>query len=194
MRNSYAKCIRRVNDSEIAFCAEAGISVAHCPESNLKLASGFAPIEKLRRAGINLALGTDGCASNNDLDLFGEMRTAALLAKAVANDAAALDAASALRMATLGGARALGLEAEIGSIEVGKSADLTTLKLDQFDTLPVYNAISQIVYASNRRDVADVWVAGRRKLDSGVLIDMDTRELSALARAWGERIRVGLGR
>jgi 5-methylthioadenosine/S-adenosylhomocysteine deaminase len=193
-RNLIAVHMTQLNDSEIAFCAEAGISVAHCPESNLKLASGFAPIEKLRKAGINLALGTDGCASNNDLDLIGEMRTAALLAKAVANDAAALDAASALRMATLGGARALGLETEIGSIEIGKSADLTTLNLDQFDTLPVYNAISQTVYASNRRDVSDVWVAGRRKLDSGVLIDMDTRELSALARAWGERIRAGLGR
>ena len=193
-RNLIAVHMTQLNDSEIAFCAEAGISVAHCPESNLKLASGFAPIEKMRRAGINLALGTDGCASNNDLDLIGEMRTAALLAKAVANDAAALDAASALRMATLGGARALGLESEIGSIEIGKAADLTTLRLDQFDTLPVYNAISQVVYASNRRDVSDVWVAGRRKLDGGVLVDTDTHELALLARAWGERIRAGLGK
>lgn len=193
-RNLIAVHMTQLNDSEIAFCAEAGISVAHCPESNLKLASGFAPIEKMRRAGINLALGTDGCASNNDLDLIGEMRTAALLAKAVANDAAALDAASALRMATLGGARALGLESEIGSIEIGKAADLATLRLDQFDTLPVYNAISQVVYASNRRDVSDVWVAGQRKLDAGVLVDMDTQELAMLARAWGERIRAGLGK
>ena len=123
-RNLIAVHMTQLNESEIAFCAEAGISVAHCPESNLKLASGFAPIEKLRKAGINIAIGTDGCASNNDLDMLGEMRTAALLAKAVANDAAAVDAASALHMATMGGARALGLESEIGSIEVGKSADL----------------------------------------------------------------------
>jgi 5-methylthioadenosine/S-adenosylhomocysteine deaminase len=193
-RNLIAVHMTQVNESEIAFCAEAGISVVHCPESNLKLASGFAPIERMRRAGINIAVGTDGCASNNDLDLIGEMRTAALLAKAVAQDASALDAASALRMATLGGARALGIDAEIGSIEAGKSADLTTLRLDQFDTLPVYNAISQCVYASNRRDVADVWIAGQRKLDSGVLVDTDTVELSRMARAWGERIRAGLGR
>ena len=116
------------------------------------------------------------------------------LAKAVANDAAAVDAASALHMATMGGARALGLESEIGSIEVGKSADLCMLRLDQFDTMPVYNAISQVVYASNRRDVSDVWVAGVRKLESGVLRDFDTQALTANARAWGERIRAGLGR
>ncbi len=193
-RNLIAVHMTQLNESEIAFCAEAGISVAHCPESNLKLASGFAPIEKLRKAGINIAIGTDGCASNNDLDMLGEMRTAALLAKAVANDAAAVDAASALHMATMGGARALGLESEIGSIEVGKSADLCMLRLDQFDTMPVYNAISQVVYASNRRDVSDVWVAGVRKLESGVLRDFDTQALTANARAWGERIRAGLGR
>ena len=193
-RNLIAVHMTQLNESEIAFCAEAGISVAHCPESNLKLASGFAPIEKLRKSGINIAIGTDGCASNNDLDMLGEMRTAALLAKAVANDAAAVDAASALHMATMGGARALGLESEIGSIEVGKSADLCMLRLDQFDTMPVYNAISQVVYASNRRDVSDVWVAGVRKLESGVLRDFDTQALTANARAWGERIRAGLGR
>jgi 5-methylthioadenosine/S-adenosylhomocysteine deaminase len=193
-RNLIAVHMTQLNDSEIAFCAEAGISVVHCPESNLKLASGFAPVERMRRAGINIAVGTDGCASNNDLDLIGEMRTAALLAKAVAQDASALDAASALRMATLGGARALGLEAEIGSIEIGKSADLTTLRLDQFDTQPVYNAISQCVYASNRRDIADVWIVGQRKLDAGVLVDTDTAQLSRMARDWGERIRAGLGR
>ena len=178
-----------LNDSEIAQCAEAGVSVAHCPESNLKLASGFCPVEKLRRAGINVALGTDGCASNNDLDMFGELRTAALLAKAVAADASALDAASALRMATWCGARALGIDAEVGSIEVGKAADLITLKLDQFDTLPIYNAISQVVYASNRRDVRDVWIEGVRKLDDGQLLDFDVAELAQMARGWGDRIR-----
>ncbi len=193
-RNLIAVHMTQLNDSEIAFCADAGITVAHCPESNLKLASGFAPIEKLRRAGINIAIGTDGCASNNDLDMFGEMRTAALLAKAVANDAAAFDAATALRAATLGGATALGLESEFGSLVIGKSADLCLLRLDDFDCLPVYNAISQIVYSSNRRDVRDVWVAGVRKLEDGHLVDFDTGQLAGLARAWGERIRAGLGR
>lgn len=181
----------QLSDSEIALCAETGVHVVHCPESNLKLASGFCPVEKLRRAGINVAIGTDGCASNNDLDLLGETRTAALLAKAVAGDASALDAASALRMATLCGARALGLDHEIGSIEVGKAADLITLRLDRFDSLPVFNAISQTIYASNRRDIGDVWVAGTRKLDAGVLVDIDTAELAARAREWGVRIAAG---
>ena len=193
-QNLIAVHMTQLNDSEIAFCAEAGINVAHCPESNLKLASGFAPIEKLRQAGINLALGTDGCASNNDLDMFGEMRTAALLAKAVARDAAAMDAATVLRMATMGGAQALGWADEIGSIEAGKSADLTLMNLDRFDSMPVYNAISQLVYASNRRDVTDVWVAGQRKVMDSALVDVDAQALAGIARGWGERIRAGLGR
>jgi len=146
----------QLTDAEIAACAEAGVSVAHCAESNLKLASGFCPAEKLRRAGVNLALGTDGCASNNDLDMFGEMRTAALLAKAVANDASALDAASALHAATLGGAKALGWNERIGSIEVGKQADLVAVRLDEIETQPMYSVISQLVYAAGRQQVSDV--------------------------------------
>ncbi len=188
-RNLIAVHMTQLTESEIAACAEAGVSIAHCPESNLKLASGFAPIEALRRAGANIAVGTDGAASNNDLDLIGEMKTAAQLAKAVAKDAAALDAAAALHMATLGGARALGWDERIGSIEVGKDADLTTIALDEFDTLPVYNPISQIVYASNRRDVRDVWVRGERKLDGGRLTGFDTEHLAATARGWGARMR-----
>jgi 5-methylthioadenosine/S-adenosylhomocysteine deaminase len=188
-RNLIAVHMTQLTESEIAACAEAGVSIAHCPESNLKLASGFAPIEALRRAGVNIAVGTDGAASNNDLDLIGEMKTAAQLAKAVAKDAAALDAAAALHMATLGGARALGWDERIGSIEVGKDADLTTIALDEFDTLPVYNPISQIVYASNRRDVRDVWVRGERRLDGGRLTGIDTEHLAATARRWGARMR-----
>src|SRR5690606_12241695 len=110
----------QLTGAEIELCAQRGVSVVHCPESNLKLASGFCPGRGLQRAGVIVAIGTDGCASNNDLDMFGEMRTAALLAKAVAGDAAAFDAASALRAATLGGARALGLDHLVGSIEAGK--------------------------------------------------------------------------
>ena len=188
-RNLIAVHMTQLTESEIAACAEAGVSIAHCPESNLKLASGFAPIEALRRAGVNIAVGTDGAASNNDLDLIGEMKTAAQLAKAVARDAAALDAAAALQMATLGGARALGWDERIGSIEVGKDADLTMIALDQFDTLPVYHPISQIVYASNRRDVRDVWVRGERRLDGGRLTGFDTEHLAATARGWGARMR-----
>src|SRR5262249_42960379 len=120
----------QLTDAEIAACAAAGVSIVHCPESNLKLASGFCPAEKLRRAGVNLAIGTDGCASNNDLDMFGEMRTAALLAKGVAGDASAFDAAYAVEAATLNGARALGLAERIGSIVAGKQADLVAVRLD----------------------------------------------------------------
>src|SRR5918993_2334082 len=119
----------QLTDAEIALCAARGVSVVHCPESNLKLASGFCRAADLHRAGVNLAIGTDGCASNNDLDMFGETRTAALLAKAVAEDASAFDAATALHAATLGGARALGFEALVGSIEPGKQADLVCVDL-----------------------------------------------------------------
>jgi 5-methylthioadenosine/S-adenosylhomocysteine deaminase len=178
----------QVSDPEIALCAEAGVSVVHCPESNLKLASGFCPAEKLRRAGVNLALGTDGCASNNDLDMFGELRTAALLAKAVAGDAAAYDDAFALRAATLNGARALQLDARIGSIEIGKRADLAAVKLDEVETQPLYNVVSHLAYAVSRRQVSDVWIDGVRKLDGGALVDFDLAGVLEKARRWRERI------
>ncbi|HVC18295.1 MAG TPA: amidohydrolase family protein, partial [Rhodanobacter sp.] len=169
-------------------CAEAGVSVVHCPESNLKLASGFCPAEKFRRAGVNLAIGTDGCASNNDLDMFGEMRTAAQLAKAVAQDAAAFDAAYALRAATLHGARAMGLDAQVGSIEIGKQADLAAVRLSDLESQPLFHVISQLVYATGRHQVSDVWIAGRRKLADRVLTGIDTDAVLARTRAWRERI------
>jgi 5-methylthioadenosine/S-adenosylhomocysteine deaminase len=178
----------QLNEGEIESCARAGVSVVHCPESNLKLASGFCPVAKLLAAGVNVALGTDGCASNNDLDMFGEMRTAALLGKGVAQDASALDAATVLRMATLNGARALGWEDRIGSIEVGKRADLTAVRLDALETLPMYHPLSQLVYVASRRDVSDVWIDGRRRLADGRLIDIDSAELAERARRWAQRI------
>ena len=178
----------QLTDAEIAACAEAGVSVAHCVESNLKLASGFCPAEKLRRAGVNLAIGTDGAASNNDLDMIGEMRSAALVAKAVAGDASAMDAASTLRAATLGGAKALGWEAKVGSIEPGKQADLAAIRLGEIETQPLYDAISQIVYAAGRHQVSDVWIAGVRKLRERALADLDVVEVLEKARRWGERI------
>lgn len=178
----------QLTDAEIALCAERGVSVVHCPESNLKLASGFCPIGKLQKAGVNVAIGTDGCASNNDLDMFGETRTAALLAKAVAEDAAAFDAATALRAATLGGARAMGLEERIGSIAPGKQADLAVVDLAALETQPLHHVLSQLVYAAGRHQVTDVWVAGRPKLRDRHLVDIDLDAVLANALQWRERI------
>jgi 5-methylthioadenosine/S-adenosylhomocysteine deaminase len=178
----------QLTDAEIALCAERGVSVAHCPESNLKLASGFCPIAKLQKAGVNIAIGTDGAASNNDLDMFGETRTAALLAKAVGEDAAAFDAFSALRAATLGGAKAIGLDERIGSIELGKQADLVVVDLSALETQPLHHVLSQLIYATGRHQVTDVWIAGKSKLRERILVDMDVDALIANARQWRERI------
>jgi len=152
----------QLTEAEIHLCAERGVSVVHCPESNLKLASGFCPACALDRAGVNLAIGTDGCASNNDLDMVGETRTAALLAKAVAQDAAALDAFTALRAATLGGARAIGFDHLVGSLEPGKQADIACIDLAALETQPLHHVVSQLVYAAGRHQVRDVWIAGVR--------------------------------
>ncbi|HZO03230.1 MAG TPA: TRZ/ATZ family hydrolase [Burkholderiales bacterium] len=158
-----------LEQGEIELLAHHGCSVAHCPSSNLKLASGFAPIEALRKAGVNICLGTDGAASNNRLDLLTEMRTAALLAKAVARDAEALPAHAALRAATLGGARALGLAGRIGSIEPGKRADLTAIALRAPELAPCYDPVSQLVYAAGREHVTHVWVDGALQVRDGEL-------------------------
>ncbi|MEW5824008.1 MAG: TRZ/ATZ family hydrolase [Pseudomonadota bacterium] len=175
--------------AEIDRLAETGVSVTHCPESNLKLASGFCPVAHLRKAGINVALGTDGAASNNDLDLFGEMRTAALLAKGVAGDATAIPAAEALRMATLGGALALGMGERIGSLEVGKQADLVAVDLGLLEThQPVYHPVSHLVYAASRHQISDVWVAGKRLLHGRVLTRMNESALFDIAAKWQERL------
>ena len=178
----------QLDDDEIALCAERGVHVAHCPESNLKLASGFCPACALLRAGVNVAIGTDGCASNNDLDMFGETRTAALLAKAVAGDASAFDAASALHAATLGGARALGFEGRIGSLEPGKHADIACIDLSQLETQPLHHVISQLVYATGRHQVTDVWIDGAPRLRDRELIGMDIEAIKANAREWRGRI------
>jgi 5-methylthioadenosine/S-adenosylhomocysteine deaminase len=178
----------QLTDAEIALCAQRGASVVHCPESNLKLASGFCRVADLSRAGVNVAIGTDGCASNNDLDMFGETRTAALLAKAVAQDAAAFDAATALRAATLGGAKALGFDHLVGSIEPGKQADLIVVDMSPLETQPLHHVASQLVYATGRQQVRDVWIAGRAKLRDRALVDMDEAAIVASARQWRERI------
>lgn len=176
--------------AEIERLARAGAHIAHCPESNLKLASGFCPTARLDAAGVNVAIGTDGAASNNDLDLFGELRTAALLGKGVAGDAAVLPAARVLHMATLGGARALGLAAETGSLKPGKTADIVAVDFGQPETQPVYNPISQLVYATGRHQVTDVWVAGRRLLADRRLTTLDIADLIQRARDWRQKIAV----
>ncbi len=178
----------QLTEAEIHLCAERGVSVVHCPESNLKLASGFCPACALERAGVTLAIGTDGVASNNDLDMFGETRTAAILAKAVAENAAALDASTALRAATLGGAKAIGFDHLVGSIEPGKQADLACVDLSALETQPLHNVISQLVYATGRQQVSDVWIAGRARLRERVLVDIDPARIVANARQWRDRI------
>ncbi|ABM61360.1 TRZ/ATZ family hydrolase [Halorhodospira halophila] len=178
----------QLESAEIERLAAAGAHVLHCPEANLKLASGFCPAAALTRAGVNVALGTDGVASNNDLDLIGEMRTAALLAKAVSGDAAALPAEQALAMVTINAARAFGLDDEIGSIVPGKAADLTAISLADLNQHPIYNPLSQLVYAANRQHVTDVWVGGQPRVRNGQLTTLDTAETIARAEQWRERI------
>ena len=178
----------QISEEDLALLVESNSSVIHCPESNLKLASGFCPVERLWQAGVNVAVGTDGAASNNDLDLLGETRTAALLAKAVAGSASALDAHRALRMATLNGARAMGLEAEIGSLEVGKAADIVAFDLSGLAQQPIYDPVSQLIYATGRDCVKHLWVGGKQLLDDRQLTRMDEQQLSAMAAAWGQRI------
>ncbi|MCC7221050.1 MAG: TRZ/ATZ family hydrolase [Candidatus Contendobacter sp.] len=173
---------------EIERLVQTGVHVIHCPESNLKLASGFCPVAQLDAARANVAIGTDGAASNNDLDLFGELRTAALLGKGVAGDARVLPAARILRMATLNGAKALGLAHETGSLEPGKSADVIAVDLGELETEPVYHPLSQLVYAVSRRQVSNVWVAGQRVLAERHLATLDLDETVREARNWRDRI------
>ena len=169
---------------EIELLARHGCSVVHCPSSNLKLASGFAPVSALLDSGVNLALGTDGAASNNRLDMFQEMRTAALLAKAVARRAEAMPAHAALRAATLGGARALGLVERIGSIEPGKAADLVAVKLGAPELEPCYDPISHLVYAAGREHVTHVWVDGEPRLEGGRLLGDAFASLNGRVQLW----------
>lgn len=181
----------QLDDSEIELAAKYGVHVVHCPESNLKLASGFCPVQALQEHAINVALGTDGAASNNDLDMLGEARTAAQLGKAVANDPTAVPAWQALRMATINGARALGLDSDIGSLEIGKAADIVAVDLMQPATQPVYDPVSQLVYAASRQQVSDVWIEGKQLLRDSELTTIEQEGLIALADDWRVKIRDG---
>ena len=168
--------------------ARDGAFLAHCPTSNLKLGSGIAPIQQAEARGIRFGLGTDGAASNNRLDIFHELRLAALLAKGASGDASALKAHSALRAATLDGACALGLEGSIGSITRGKSADLTSIRLDEWITGPCFDPASHIVYVAGREQVCHVWVAGKQQLRYGELTTLPPKALSELVSLWHTRI------
>jgi len=177
-----------LDHAEIDLLAHHGASVAHCPSSNLKLASGIAPLARFVERNLNTGLGTDGAASNNRLDLLEEMRLAALLAKAESQRANSVPAHAALHMATLGAARAMGLADRIGSIEVGKLADLCAIDLGGLALTPVYHPASHLVYAASRSDVSHVWVEGRMRVDQGRLIGIDEERLRANARAWQLRV------
>ena len=182
-----------VNDAEIDLLAAHGCHVAHCPSSNLKLASGIAPVAKLIQAGVNIGLGTDSAASNNRLDLFAEMRLAALLAKGISGDAAALPAAAALKAATLDAARALNLDSQIGSIVPGKRADLVAVDLRALSSQPLFDPVSHLVYVAGREDVSHVWVDGKLKLNDRRLVDLGQNnlnidDLTARATYWRNKL------
>lgn len=176
---------------DIELLARHGCSVGHCPTSNLKLASGISPVARLLAAGVNIGLGTDGAASNNRLDSLGEMRLAALLAKGASGDPTVLSAHRAIFAATLGGARALGLEDQIGSIAPGKQADLCALRVDDLALAPCYDIASHVVYAMGREHVSDVWVAGRPRVTGGQHVGLDIDELQQRAATWRYRIQPG---
>ncbi len=182
-----------LDEHEIQLLARRGASMAHCPASNLKLGSGLAPVAKLVAAGVNVAIGTDGAASNNRIDMLAELRLAALLAKGAAHDASAFGAPATLESATLGGARALGLERRIGSIEAGKEADLVAFDLSSTETQPLYDVVSQIVYAAGREHVSDVWVAGQPVVHKRqALANIEgalEKTLMAAVGAWQNRCR-----
>lgn len=187
-----AHCVQ-INDEDLDLLRLHGSHVAHCPCSNAKLASGIAPINKLLNAGINVGLGTDGAASNNRQDMFAEMRLAALLSKAVTEDAISITAAQALEMATINGAKALGLDHQIGSIEIGKLADLTAVRIADVETLPCFDPLSHIIYVCGREHVSHVWVAGdlrfeRSNQQAGLYANIELNELKEIVLLWQSKL------
>jgi len=177
----------QLTEAEMQALAEQGASVVHCPSSNLKLASGFCEVEKLRRHKVNVALGTDGAASNNDLDMFGEMQLAAMLGKAVAEDASAVPASYALEMATISSARAMGLDSLVGSLETGKYADLAAVSMQPLHTTPVNNPLSHLVYATGAHQVSHVWCSGKALLAEGELKTLDEAFIREQAAYWQKK-------
>ncbi len=187
---SQTQCVHmtQLSDGDLRHLRDTGASVVHCPQSNLKLASGYCPVQRLINAGITIAIGTDSAASNNSLNLFQELRTAALLAKGDANDPTVLNAHQMLRMATIEGARVLDLEKDIGSIEVGKKADLIAVDMATIEAAPVYNPLSQLVYTDAGQRVSHAWVNGVSLLERRNLTTLDEKDILARARHWQRRI------
>lgn len=173
---------------EIEQLAEHGCTLAHCPTSNMKLASGIAPIAEAHRRGVRIALGSDGAASNNRLDVLGEIRQAALLAKVASGDATVLDAHETLRMATLNGAAALAMDDRIGSIETGKEADLCAVDLSGLEIAPCYEPASHLVYAAGRENVSHVWVAGQPRIEGGVMLQISNKDLACATNIWRNKL------
>ena len=186
--NTQCVHMTQIDESDLAHLKKTGAHVVHCPESNLKLASGFCPVQKLLDHDINVTIGTDGAASNNDLDLFGELKTAAMVAKAVADDAAALSAHKALEMATLSGARALGRDHDIGSLVAGKLADLIAVDLSDPYLQPVYDPASHLVYSNHGRAVSHSWIHGVPQLQDGRLTRIDVPDLVLRVNEWRKQI------
>ena len=186
--NLIAVHMTNLTDMEMERLAETGVNLVHCPESNLKLASGLCPLDQLLKHNINVSLGTDGAASNNDLDMFGEMRTAALLSKGISGNAQSCDAEQALRMATINGARSLGLADKIGSLEVGKKADMIAVDFSQLNTQPVYDPVAQLVYAVNSLQVSHVWIDGVAKVRDYEFTDIDAVDIMSNAQSWQQKI------
>jgi 5-methylthioadenosine/S-adenosylhomocysteine deaminase len=187
--NLIAVHMTELDEFEIERVAEAGVNIVHCPESNLKLGSGICPVATLLEQGVNICLGTDGAASNNDLDLLGEMRTAALLAKGSSGNARACDARQAIEMATINGARALGMADRIGSIEPGKCADMIAIDFSSLNTQPLYDPVAQIVYAAASRQVSHVWIDGVAQLRDFEFCQLDANEIISKAASWAQKIK-----
>ena len=178
-----------LNEEDLDILAITKPNIVHCPESNMKLASGICPVENLRKLGLNVALGTDSVASNNDLDMLSEMKSAALLAKLANLNPESLKAEDAIALATINGARAIGQDHKIGSLKAGKAADFITIKADDIEMLPIYSPSVQIVYASNRQQVSDVWVNGKQLMKNKQLVTINEQEIREKAIYWGDKIR-----
>ncbi|MEO0579258.1 MAG: amidohydrolase family protein [Pseudomonadota bacterium] len=178
----------QIGSEDLRIIATSGASVVHCPQSNAKLAAGIAPLRALCDAGVNVGLGTDGAASNNDLDMLSEMHTASMLARLREADPLALTAHECLAMATLGGARTLGLAQDVGSIERGKYADLVAIAFDEPACWPVHDPVSQLVFAAARCDVADTWIAGQKRFSAGSYSRLDLNAVHSRTEEWRARL------
>ncbi|MFK5984619.1 MAG: TRZ/ATZ family hydrolase [Pseudomonadota bacterium] len=178
----------QLDAEDIEVLLEKQPHLVHCPESNMKLASGVSPVQELIDYGLNIALGTDGAASNNDLNMLSEMKTASFLSNIKTMDATSLSADTALQMATINGARALGLEQFVGSLEVGKQADICAIDMDNIECQPLYHPVSQLLYAAGREHVSDVWIKGKQLLDNKKLTSIDIQQVKSDCQLWHNKI------